>query len=563
MEYEYLVRGRHIRIEELDNLVAVKPIPRNMPPAEISHSFGDIVRLQQVVPAQSAWVAFARAGWAFVRPGPTALQALATGTMPAGAQSVQRVYLDANGRLCLALDRLTVRLEESITDQEALAILDTSSLQIVRRLRFARNVFQVRVRPGTRHFLDAAAALSGDSRFQYAEPEFIEYMPGRFTPGDGGFRDQWHLANTGQQDLYEGIGPGNPGADIGAEVAWDIARGSGVRMAILDNGFDLSHPDLPGVTPTSGYFSYTPNYTDVVFTQGTAGYPPGDHGTLCAGMALARAGNGVGGCGIAHLADFMAISCANDELSSQTTLARAILHAAFPTLEIPDANPNDGADVISCSLGSPPGQAWTMATILKDAIDSAVNNGRGGKGTPIFWATNDDAVPIGDDDVCSYPNTIAVGMSNRLDEKGYSAYGAELDFLATGVWAFSTSVYGTFRPVTGTSFAAPLAAGVAALMLSACPTLTWQQVRQIMRDTCKKIGGVTYDAAGHHDDYGYGRINAAAAVQRAAAVCSAGTTGHLEPGHHPPPPHARPGSAIWLAIQALWRFLFRRWPHKT
>lgn len=557
MEYEYLVRGRHIRIEELDNLVAVKLMVRNMPPPDISHSFGDIVRLQQLVPAQSDWAVFARVGWAFVRPGPAVLQALATGTVPAGAQSVQRVYLDANGRLCLGLDRLTVRLAENITDQEALAILDTSSLQIVRRLGFARNLFQVRVWPATRHFLAAAAAFSGDSRFQYAEPEFIEYMPGRFKPTDTGFADQWHLANTGQQDVNERIGPGTAGADISAEVAWDTTRGSGVRVAIVDHGFHLSHPDLPGVTPTSGYFSYTPDYSDVVFTQGTAGYPPGDHGTLCAGMAVARDGTGVGGCGIAHLADFMAISCANDELSTQTTLARAISHAAFPTLEIPDANPNDGADVISCSLGSPPWQAWSMATVLKDAIDSAVSCGRGGKGTPIFWATNDAPVSIGDDDVCSYPNTIAVGTSNRLDEKGYSAYGAELDFLATGVWAFSTSIYGTFRPVTGTSFAAPLAAGVAALMLSACPTLTWQQVRQIMQDTCKKIGGVTYDAEGHHDDYGYGRINAAAAVQQAAALHVASSPTPVEPG----PPSGKTGFLAKLI--ATWRSLVSRWLHKV
>ena len=72
------------------------------------------------------------------------------------------------------------------------------------------------------------------------------------------------------------------------------------------------------------------------------------------------------------------------------------------------------------------------------------------------------------------------------------------------------------------SFAAPTAAGVAALVLGVNPDLTWQQVRQTLRDTCDKIGGVVYDGNGHNDDYGWGRVNAA------RAVCTAGRTVELE-----------------------------------
>ena len=517
MQFEYLVRGRRVQIEELDDVVALKPTSRTMPPVDVSKRFGDIVRLQERMPAQAGWPAFAKAAWIFVRPNAAVLQALATGTLPEGAESIQRVYLDANGRMVLGLNRLTVRLTSRLSEREAQGVLEANNLRIIRRLRFAPNLFQIQVAPAAKHFLDAAGALSQDENFVYAEPEMIEHMPGRFVPGDPGFRDQWHLANTGQQDPNEGLGPGTPGADIGAETAWDTARGAGVRVAIVDDGFDLTHPDLPPVDAVSGYFTYNANRSNASYTQGAVNYPPGDHGTLCAGLAIARAGNGVAGCGVAHLSDFIAIACAGDELDTQVTLARAIAQAADPSHEIMGANPQAGADVISCSLGSAPGEPWPMATALQDAIDFAVNQGRGGLGTPVFWATNDDAVPIADDQVCSYPNTIAVGMSNRLDQKGNSAYGPELDFLATGVWVFSTSIYGTFRPVTGTSFAAPVAAGVAALMLSANPSLTWRQVRQIMQDTCKKIGG-GYDGTGHADDYGYGRLNAAAAVQAAAAL---------------------------------------------
>jgi hypothetical protein len=93
--------------------------------------------------------------------------------------------------------------------------------------------------------------------------------------------------------------------------------------------------------------------------------------------------------------------------------------------------------------------------------------------------------------------------------------GEELDFLAPGGSVVSTASGGGTRTDTGTSFAAPLAAGVGALVLSINPDLTAEEMRRILRDTCDKIGGVNYNAAGHHDDYGFGRINAFRAVIQA------------------------------------------------
>ena len=517
MQYEYWVRRQRVQIEQLDNVMAVSPASRSVLPADVSRLFGDPVRLPEKLPARSAWRPFATAGWLFVNPGSAIQQALANGGLPGGAQSMQRVFLRADGRFLLGLDRLNVRLTAGLSYREAEAIAKTNGLAIVRQLKFAPNLYQVQVTPPGKHFLDAAAGLYGNPDFEYAEPDFIEHLPGRMVPTDPQFGDQWHLCNTGQQDAYEGLGAGAPGADVGAETAWDTTLGDGIKVAIVDNGFDLTHPDLPPPAAVSGYFDYNATRTGAGFTQGTANYPAGDHGTLCAGMAIARVDNGVAGCGVAPRADFIAIACAGDELDTQATLARAIAQAADPSHEIPGANPADGADVISCSLGSAPGDPWQMMSVLKDAIDWAVTSGRGGKGTPVFWATNDYPVAISGDQVCAYPNTIAVGMSNRLDQKGNSAFGPELDFLAPGVWVHSTSLYGGFRPVSGTSFAAPLAAGVGALVLSACPGLSWQQVRQIMRQTCQKIGA-GYNGSGHADDYGYGRISAAAAVQAARAM---------------------------------------------
>ena len=102
----------------------------------------------------------------------------------------------------------------------------------------------------------------------------------------------------------------------------------------------------------------------------------------------------------------------------------------------------------------------------------------------------------------------AAGRKARQALEDGSAHGPKLEFLAPGREVFSTKSGSKYGVGTGTSYACPLTAGVAALVLSRFPNWTRDQVRQRLRDTCDKIGGVKYDAAGRHDEYGFGRINA-------------------------------------------------------
>jgi subtilisin family serine protease len=99
--------------------------------------------------------------------------------------------------------------------------------------------------------------------------------------------------------------------------------------------------------------------------------------------------------------------------------------------------------------------------------------------------------------------TTDVGIANRGFNLGSAAAG--------GVNGLYTNDFG------GTSSATPLAAGVAALVLSARPDLTRAQVRAVMESTCDRIG-IGYDANGHSDRYGRGRLNAGRAVQAALAL---------------------------------------------
>ena len=508
MRREYIRRGERVPIEELEGIVAVKPKATGAASAATARAYGERAETPAGV-SDTEWRGFSAAGWIFVTSTPSLRRGVEAPSRVEGAEAVQRVFRLASGRLVLGTNRLSVKLKPDLKEEQARAVIEASGLEVIERLKFAPNLYEVRV-PAGRDFLEASVELSLRPDFEYAEPQFIEHIPGRLAPTDPEYGEQWHLNNTGQDG-------GTAGADISAEEAWDMTRGAGVRLAVVDNGFDIDHEDLAAaVAATSGFFQMD-GMGNTNFVQGTAGMPGGNHGTFCAGMALARMNNGEGIVGVAPEADFLAVACLGDQVGTQVTLARAIAYAADPTQEVGGANPADGAQVISCSLG-PNGADWDMTQTLQDAIDFAVTNGRGGLGTPIFWAVTNGNFQLIFDEVCSYANTIHVSRSTRDDLEDDAGFGPELDFLGTGVDVHSTEPGDNYGDSTGTSFAAPTAAGVGALMLAVSPNLTWQQVRQGMRDTCDKVGGVVYDAAGRNDDYGWGRVNAAMAVCNAARV---------------------------------------------
>jgi len=342
---------------------------------------------------------------------------------------------------------------------------------------------------------DAAMSLMKEDSVIYAEPDFIEHIGQRFTPKDPDFTKQWHHAN------------------LEAELAWDQSTGEGISIVVIDNGFDIKHKDLK-FGPLTGFFRSTPDHADADFVIGTKGMGDQDHGTACAGMIAAREGNKSGGCGVAFDAELSMIACLGDQVGTQSTLARAIAYAANPSVE--NQNTLTGADIIACSLGPNTAQ-WTMTQVLNDAITGVATQGRAGKGTAIFWACTNGNFPIGSDEVCSHPRVTAIGRSTKADTDDGSGFGPELEFLAPGVEVLiPSSGNSAYRRTTGTSFAAPCAAGVAALALAKNPTLTAQQLRQLMRESCDKIGSLPY-INGRNVRFGHGRINAKKAVDNAIA----------------------------------------------
>jgi subtilisin family serine protease len=430
------------------------------------------------------------------------------------SSNVGKVFRRQDGQLVIGSDRLTVKLVPDMSVDEARAQLEKAGLEVLRQLKFAPNLFETRVVSG-QDPIELANALQESAVTVYSEPVMVEHVDQRlpFTPTDPQYGQQWQWKNNGSVGC-------TAGADISAEDAWGITRGAGVRIAVIDNGFDVRHEDLaPAVFAASGYFDEGP--TGAKFEKTLTNFPGGSHGTFCAGMAGARANNGAGGCGAAPEADLLLIGVLNDQVGTQATLARAVGYAADPSTEVDEADPASGAHVIACSLGPSTAADWALSGVLADALLFASTHGRGGLGTPIFWATSNGNVAVSLDEVVSHEVVMAVGRSTCRDTENNSAFGPKLEFLAPGVSVFSTRPGNTYGFSTGTSFAAPCAAGVGALLLAHRPALTWQQVRQAMRDGCDKVGGATYDADGHNDDYGFGRINAMATLTAGEAYDSA------------------------------------------
>jgi subtilisin family serine protease len=108
-------------------------------------------------------------------------------------------------------------------------------------------------------------------------------------------------------------------------------------------------------------------------------------------------------------------------------------------------------------------------------------------------------------------DAIAVGRSSNRDLENDSAHGPKLEYLAPGVRVYSALPGNQYGLDTGTSFAAPCAAGVAALALAFRPAMTRIELRQLMIDACDKIGTLPY-VNGRNDDYGYGRVSAKNAI---------------------------------------------------
>lgn len=518
MEWTCKIRQKSVRFTVLDDVRAIRPTKGLLDTAgtpSLSFLFADAVsdKAFASMAGNSALPRrrrFSDAGWHFIHPS----RELTSARIRDAIQD-HHVYATDEGRLMIGTKLATVQLPADMTESQAMEALKSDGLQIVYKLGFAPNLFEVKVpdEPSYPQVLDGLQSKT--AKYLFVEPSLLQTITGRETPAAEtvhiDLAKQWHHGKppTGLEE-----GP----FGINSLDAWGVTKGRfngnrPVRVAVIDNGMQISHPDIRDAIIGGGFFSpvngnsATP--TPVALKKGMKNFPEKhmDHGTFCMGMVGARL-NGDNTCGCAPEADLIAIACAHDQTTTQTTLARAIDFAVNPTAVLSEATPAGGADVISCSLAT-----GVFQEVLAKAIESAAKTGRNisGKslGTPIFWAVDNLLGPIADSDVCAHEGVIAVGCSSKAGLKFPSASGARLEFLAPGESLLGIVADSTTNINQGTSFATPLAAGVAALVLSINPNLDVQQLRELLQKSCEPPGQK------RTPDLGFGILNSANAVQRA------------------------------------------------
>ncbi len=288
-------------------------------------------------------------------------------------------------------------------------------------------------------------------------------------PNDPYFPTEWHLSK------------------IAAPDAWDVTTGnSGLIVAVLDTGVDSNHPDLaPHMIPGWNTYDNNSNTADVY-----------GHGTAVAGTIAATTDNYDGVSSLVWNCLIMPIRISDPSgWATYTDAAEGLTWAA-----------DHGARVANIS--------YEMST--SSAVASAAQYFQNRGGVVTISAGNSAAYLSNSDN----PYVLTVSATDPSDNlASWSNQGTLIDVSAPGVDIYTTFAGGGYGPISGTSFSAPITAGVAALVLSANPGLSGSQAQSVIKRTADDLGTSGWDAA-----YGYGRLNAAAAVTDALGGGSSADT---------------------------------------
>ncbi len=399
------------------------------------------------------------------------------------------------------------------------AFLSSKGLRLVRWLHAGESLALVEPARKTRDVVELAERLVGEGLDLV--PELMVRLYPRLLPDDQYFARQWTMWNEGDNVFAAFTGQALPavaGADIRAEGAWDIETGSSdVIVGVIDSGVDCGHPDLaPNCLDGLDAIRNLPDASppDPSTDMGAG------HGTSVASIA-AGALNGSGVVGVCPGCSIVPVRL----IETNTFLSDEMMLRAF-TFAV-----DQGAAVINNSWGPQGGGYFVpMPNGVWQGLQYAQVQGRGGLGTVVvFAAGNDNQSTSLDGELQSgLPNVMAVAASDQFDTKSdYSNYGAEISvcapssdgFLGPEVYAAEIrgngNVAGDYTSVFGgTSGAAPVVSGLAALVISADPTLTAAEVVDLLEQTADKVDpdGARYDGDGHSVKYGYGRVNALRAL---------------------------------------------------
>ncbi len=395
-------------------------------------------------------------------------------------------YVDENGRK-IALSRDIIVCFENNQTHMKNRLAEKYDLTLKKRLCETMFLYSVKKSEKT---LETANRICEEKYVKFAQPDFLIKKEKR--TADPYYEFLWHLKNNEYK-----------GADINVEEAWKYTKGEGIITAVIDEGIDIDHNDLR--ENIIGFAN---------FNDPNSNYPTSKsgkwHGTACAGLMCATE-NDTGVVGVAPGSKLYAVRYSDNKISQDI--------AAFDYLM------KQGVSVISNSWGS-----YRKLDSYDEIFKTLAQKGRNGKGILIFFASGNDGRSLDDagiNDESESKYVVSIGSSTHKDTiASYSNYGSSLDFLAPGgimsgqlvtTDAMGEKGYTDWNynfNFIGTSASAPIAAGVAALILSVNPDLTRDEVIEILAKTAKKIGDYPY-VNGKNIHAGYGRIDAGKAVKMA------------------------------------------------
>ncbi|HSP22931.1 MAG TPA: S8 family serine peptidase [Planococcus sp. (in: firmicutes)] len=368
----------------------------------------------------------------------------------------------ATEKMAFANDNSLPENEQKETDQVIITLKDDASIQLKNSVAVANdpqgNDQLVSVEVPEDQTVDTYIdELEKHDDIQRVEPDYKVKL--NYSPNDPDVsKSQYH-----HQKMETGL-------------AWNKTRGSvDVIVAVIDNGIDVSHPELK---------SQIVRPFDTV--KENSSIAVGEHGTHVAGIIGGSIDNSIGGAGVAPNTKIMPINVFSGEFAYTSEIIQGIYHAV-----------EQGADIINLSLGN-----YAYSSAFNTAIQDAHK-----KGVIIVAAAGNERVenpyyPA------SYPNVISVGSSTASDKvSNFSNYGKHIDIAAPGSSIYSTLPKGAYGVMDGTSMAAPMVTGVAALIKSSEPALSNIEIEKRLYASADDLG-----VPGKDPFYGHGRVNARKAL---------------------------------------------------
>ncbi len=298
-------------------------------------------------------------------------------------------------------------------------------------------------------------------------------------------------------------------AQLRLPQAWTVTRGApAVTVALIDSGLDVTHEDLrdtllwknaaefagvPGVDDDGNGFIDDVYGWDWVERDAEANDRKG-HGTHVGGILAATPNNGYGIVGASYGLSVLPLRVLDEQGSGYISdLVDALYYAHEQNIRIVN---------LSLVMGSP-------SPAIEQAIQQLHGNGvlvvaaTGNVGSHVLWPA-------------AYPETLAVAATDERDQRAsFSNYGPEVDLAAPGAQILSTAIDGGYVPLDGTSMATPFVSGLAGMIWSLRPELTLTELTDILKETADDVNVLT--APGRDEELGAGRLNAEAALKRAAA----------------------------------------------